>query len=271
MGKGEAGGLPAPITERQVDPWSALRRATPARVGLGRTGDAMPLRPVLDLQLAHARARDAVHEALDVAALSAALTTALGPHRVVSVRSAAPNRATYLKRPDLGRALDPACGAKLARDAGVPPDCVFVLADGLSAVAVARHAPALLAACLPLLATCLPDGVSVAPLVIATQARVALGDAVGEALRARLCVVLIGERPGLSAADSLGAYVTYDPRIGRRDAERNCVSNIHGAGLGIGEAARQVAWLIREGLARRVTGIALKADDPVAGTLARPG
>ena len=266
MGKGEAGGLPASMTERRLDPWPALRRATPARVGLGRTGDAMPLRPVLDLQLAHARARDAVHEALDVAALSGALTSALAPHRIVSVRSAAPDRATYLKRPDLGRALDPACRADLARDVGAPPDCVFVLADGLSAAAVTRHAPALLAACLPLL-----GGLRMAPLVIATQARVALGDAIGEALGARLCVVLIGERPGLSAADSLGAYVTYDPRVGRLDAERNCVSNIHGAGLGIGEAARQLAWLIREGLVRRVTGIALKADDPVAGTLARPG
>ena len=255
-----AGDLPAPVTERQLDPWLALRRATPARVGLGRTGDAMPLRPVLDLQLAHARARDAVQEALDVGAL----TTALAPHRIVGVRSAAADRATYLKRPDLGRALDPACRPDLSRDADAPLDCVFVLADGLSAVAVARHAPALLAACLPLLGS-----LRIAPLVIATQARVALGDAVGEALGARLCVVLIGERPGLSAADSLGAYVTYDPRIGRRDAERNCVSNIHGAGLGIEEAARQVAWLVREGLARRVTGIALKADDPVAGTLAR--
>ena len=264
VGKDGAGGLPAPLAGRQRDPWPALRKATPARVGLGRTGDAMPLRPVLDLQLAHARARDAVHEALDVAALSGALASALAPPRILSVRSAAADRATYLKRPDLGRALDPACWADLARETGAPPDCVFVLADGLSAVAVARHAPALLAACLPLL-----KGLRIAPPVIATQARVALGDAVGEALRARSCVVLIGERPGLSAADSLGAYVTYDPRIGRRDAERNCVSNIHDAGLGIAEAARQVAWLVREGLARRVTGIALKAEDPVAGTLAR--
>ncbi len=249
-----------PVAEPSIDPWPALRRATPARVGLGRTGDAMPLRPVLDLQLAHARARDAVHDALDVDALSAALA----PRPVVTVRSAAADRATYLKRPDLGRALDPACRADLARDIGAPPDCVFVLADGLSALAVARHAPALLARCLALL-----DGVAVAPPVIATQARVALGDAVGEALGARLCVVLIGERPGLSAADSLGAYVTYAPKIGRRDAERNCVSNIHGAGLSTEAAARQVAALVRAALAHRVTGVALKVDASEEGAPSR--
>ncbi len=245
--------VPVPSAKPSPDPWPALRRATPARVGLGRAGDAMPLRPVLDLQLAHARARDAVHEALDVDALAAALA----PHAVITVRSAAPDRATYLKRPDLGRALDPACRAALSGvTAEAAPDCVFVLADGLSALALARHAPPLLAACLPLL-----DGVEVGPPVIATQARVALGDAVGAALGARLCVVLIGERPGLSAADSLGAYVTFAPRIGRRDAERNCVSNIHGAGLSVGEAARQVASLVRAALAGGVTGVTLKAAD----------
>ncbi len=260
-----SGDAPADLTSDPApDPWPALRRATPARVGLGRTGDAMPLRPVLDLQLAHARARDAVHAALDGEALSAALA----PHPVSIVRSAAPDRATYLKRPDLGRALDPACRADLASAAGTaPPDCVFVLADGLSAVAVARHAPALLAACLLLL-----DGIGLAPLVIATQARVALGDAVGEAMGARVCVVLIGERPGLSAADSLGAYVTFAPRVGRRDSERNCVSNIHGAGLSTGEAARQVAWLVRQALARRITGVALKAgSEEGPARLDRPG
>ena len=230
-----------------VDPWRELRAATPARVGLGRSGDTMPLRPVLDFQLAHAQARDAVHAALDVDALRATLE----PRETRVVRSLAPDRATYLKRPDLGRKLD--ADHDLARDAG-PADCLFVLADGLSATATARHAVPLLEATLPLL-----DGLSLAPFVVATQARVALGDEIGAALGARLCVILIGERPGLSVADSLGAYVTFAPRPGRRDSERNCISNIHGrGGLSYTAAARKLAWLIRAALQLGATGVTLK-------------
>lgn len=229
------------------DPWRELRRATPARVGLGRSGDTMPLRPVLDFQLAHAQARDAVHAALDVAALRAALA----PRDTLVARSLAPDRATYLKRPDLGRRLD-------ETDPPRPPsggcDCVLVVADGLSATAVARHAPPLIDALLPLL-----DGLTLAPIVVATQARVALGDAIGAALSARLCAMLIGERPGLSVADSLGVYVTFAPRPGRRDSERNCISNIHAnGGLGTPAAAKKLAWLIRAALQLGATGVTLK-------------
>jgi len=235
------------------DRWAALRAATSARIGLGRRGDAMPLAAVLDFQLAHAQARDAVHAALDTAALA----EALGPHPVLQVRSAAPDRATYLRRPDLGRILDP--DTPLDAPAG-PVDLVFVVGDGLSATAVQAQAAPLVHACLARL-----DGVSVAPIVVARQARVALGDPIGERLGARLCAVLIGERPGLSVADSLGVYLTHGPRPGRRDSERNCISNIHGhGGLSTERAADTLAWLVREALRRGVTGVALKEGAAVA-------
>ena len=235
------------------DRWATLRAATSARIGLGRRGDAMPLDAVLDFQLAHAKARDAVHAALDTEALAAALQ----PHPVLQVRSAAPDRATYLRRPDLGRILDP--DTPLRGGAG-PVDLVFVVGDGLSAIAVQAQAAPLVQACLARL-----DGVSVGPIVVACQARVALGDPIGHALGARLCAVLIGERPGLSVADSLGIYLTHAPRPGRRDSERNCISNIHGrGGLSPERAADTLVWLVREALRRGVTGVALKESAALA-------
>lgn len=241
------------------DPWGRLRHATPARIGLGRVGDAPPVNAMLDFQLAHARARDAVHAPLDSEALAAALGTL--PH--VTVSSMARDRASYLRRPDLGRQLDPDCLGKLPAGAY---DLVFVLADGLSAIAVQQHAPKLLQAVLPKLADW-----KIAPVVIATQGRVALGDEVGEALGARLCAVLIGERPGLSVADSLGVYLTYEPRRGRRDSERNCISNIHPAGgLSAEAAAAKLAWLLTEARRRRLTGVELKDDAPVIAPPAPP-
>ncbi len=241
-------GSPAP----SADPWASLRAATPARIGLGSVGDAPPLAAVLALQLGHARARDAVRAALDPDALAAALA----PHPALVVRSAAPDRPTYLRRPDLGRRLDPACRDAL-RHAGGPWDVGFVLADGLSAAAVRDGGAALFRAC----RARLPLDWSVAPAVIATQARVALGDEVGQALGAVLVLVLIGERPGLSVPSSLGAYLTHDPRPGRRDSERNCVSNIHPrGGLTAEAAADEIAWLMREARARRLTGVALKDE-----------
>ena len=236
-------------TDPVADPWRELRQATPARVGLGRSGDTMPLGPVLAFQLAHAQARDAVHAALDVEALA----TALAPRDVLAVKSQAPDRAAYLKRPDLGRALDADDSASL-QAARADCDCVFVVADGLSATATEAHAAKLIEATLPLL-----EGLSIGPIVIATQARVALGDAIGAALGARFIVVLIGERPGLSVADSLGAYVTFAPRPGRRDSERNCISNIHAnGGLSYDLAARKLAWLVRAALKLGATGVTLK-------------
>src|SRR3954453_7680222 len=192
------------------DPWSVLRDATRARVALGRAGDALPTARELEFRAAHAAARDAVHAPLDAGAVRAALGG-----EVLEVRSAAPDRATYLQRPDLGRRLP---GGPALPRAGA--DLAVVIADGLSPRAVHEHAAGVTAALLERL-----PGWSVAPVVVAHQGRVALGDEIGAALGARAVVVLIGERPGLSAADSLGAYLTWDPRPGRVDAERNCVPN----------------------------------------------
>lgn len=214
---------------------------------------------MLDFQLAHARARDAVHTPLDVTALTAALNSL--PH--VVVRSMAPDRGTYLRRPDLGRRLEPDCLQQLPAGTW---HLVFVLADGLSARAVQQHAPKLLQAVLPKL-----SGWKVAPVVIATQGRVALGDEIGGALGAQLCAVLIGERPGLSVADSLGVYLTFEPRPGRRDSERNCISNIHAAGgLSPEAAAVKLAWLMTEARHRRLTGVNLKDDAALPDAAAPP-
>lgn len=238
---------PADPTTLATDPWPALRATTPARIGLGRAGDALRTRDLLAFQLAHGRARDAVHTPLDVEALAAAL-----PEPPLVVRSRVPDRDTYLRRPDLGRRLEPESVASLPRG---EHDAVFVIADGLSASGVQRHALPLLAACRERL-----DGWRLAPTVIATQARVALGDEIGACLGAALCVVLIGERPGLSVADSVGLYLTFGPRIGRRDSERNCISNIHPAGLPYATAAETLAWLMIQARARALTGVALKVD-----------
>lgn len=226
-----------------------LRALTPARVGLGRSGPAQATEDALAFALAHARARDAVHASLDADALATAVES-LG-HKFLRAASAVPDRRTYLLRPDLGRTL--AADTDLAADG--PSDLAIVLADGLSAQAVQAHAPPLLAALTPRL-----RGLTLAPVTIALQARVALGDPIGQALRARAVLVLIGERPGLSSPDSLGAYLTFDPRPGRTDAERNCVSNIRPEGLGYDAAAGRIAWLIRQALDRGLTGVGLKDE-----------
>jgi ethanolamine ammonia-lyase small subunit len=216
-----------------ADPFRALRAATPARIGLGRAGQGLPTAAMLEFQLAHARACDAVHAALDVDHLQAAL-----PSPSLVVASAAPDRAAYLQNPDLGRRLaDGAAGLERG-----DYDLALVVADGLSAPAVQAHAAPLIRALLARL----PDW-SLAPVVIALGGRVAIGDPVGEALGARIVAVLIGERPGLSASDSLGVYVTWGPRPGRRDSERNCISNIRSpGGLSADEAAGKLAWLLGE-------------------------
>jgi len=225
------------------DPWAALRAHTPARIALGRAGASLPTRQVLAFGLAHARARDAVHHALDVERL----LKELKDHNPVSVRSAAPDRATYLTRPDLGRKLE----SKLSGNAEV----VVAIEDGLSAIAVQTHA-------VPLLNELkrLSERWRSVPVVIATQGRVALGDEIGERMKAKLVVVMIGERPGLSSPDSLGVYLTYAPRVGRTDAERNCISNVRPQGLGYAEAARKLDWLAGAALARGLTGIGLKDE-----------
>jgi ethanolamine ammonia-lyase small subunit len=229
--------------------WRNLRRYTPARIALGRAGNAQPTAAHLAFQAAHAAARDAVHAELDIPALTAALAAAGLPSQVV--RSACPDRHTYLLRPDLGRRLHDADRAILTP---APGRLAFVVCDGLSALAVQRHAAPLLAELARALGPC--------PIVIATQGRVALGDEIGAALEAEAVAVLIGERPGLSTPDSLGAYLTWQPRPGRSDAERNCVSNIRPEGLPIPHAAAKLRWLIGEMRRLRLTGIGLKDEQP---------
>jgi ethanolamine ammonia-lyase small subunit len=237
-----------PEVDTLVDPWARMRATTRARIGLARVGDAMATTDVLEFQLAHAKARDAVHTKLDVAALKAELG-----HDVIQVRSAAEGREIYLRRPDLGRQLHEECENKLPRG---EYDAVFVIADGLSSSAVSLNAvPMLLAAMARL------TDFRIAPVVIATQARVAIGDDIGERLGAKLCAILIGERPGLSVAESLGIYLTYNPKRGCRDSARNCISNIHTkGGLTYDTAANTLAWLMREALRRKLTGVDLKEE-----------
>ena len=240
------------------DPWAVLRAATRARVALGRAGDALPTVRELEFRAAHAAARDAVHQPLDPAVVRAALDSALDGtaprgRELLEVRSAAPDRATYLQRPDLGRQL--AEGTSLPR---ADADLAVLVADGLSPRAVHEHAAGLVTALLERL-----PGWTVAPLVLAHQARVALGDAVGEALGARAVVVLIGERPGLSSADSLGVYLTWDPRPGRADSERNCVSNVRPPhGLSYAQAADTVAALLGAARELGASGVVLKDEGP---------
>jgi ethanolamine ammonia-lyase small subunit len=229
-----------------ADPLERLRGSTRARVALGRAGDALPTSRLLELRAAHAAARDAVHSPLDVDALAAELGGS-----PVRVTSAASDRAEYLQRPDLGRRL--AGGTEL--EAG-EYDVVIVLADGLSPQAVHAHGAAMLRALTERL-----DGWRIAPVVIATQARVALGDEIATGLGARSVVVLVGERPGMSSTDSLGIYYTYDARRGRRDSERNCLSNIRPPhGTGYEAAATTCAMLMAEAKRLGVSGVALKAD-----------
>lgn len=229
--------------------WAELRKTTQARIGLGRAGNALPTREVLQLAAAHAAARDAVHIPLGTDALAAAVRAAgIGEPGIVTSR--ATTREEYLRRPDLGRMP--------AEDMDVPnapADIGFVLADGLSPTALSHHGAALLTA----LVGRLRDRYTLAPPVIATQARVALGDHIAAAQGVRTLVLIIGERPGLSVADSLGIYLTHLPRPGRTDADRNCISNIHPPdGLGYAEAARVAAGLIDGAVALGRSGVDLK-------------
>lgn len=234
------------------DAWAKLARWTPARIALGRTGASLPTREVLAFALAHARARDAVHAPFDPAALSRDLA-ALGVE-TVEVASEAVDRPLYLRRPDYGRRLSRASRAALSHR-GERVDLAVVVGDGLSATAVHAHAVPLIAAFLPYVQH---QAWSLAPVVLARGARVALGDEIGTVLRARVVAVLIGERPGLSSSDSLGVYLTFGPRVGLSDADRNCISNIRAEGLGYKVAAFKLAWLVREAFARSLTGVGLK-------------
>jgi ethanolamine ammonia-lyase small subunit len=235
------------------DGWAELRRLTPARIALGRAGHGLPTQAHLAFTAAHAAARDAVHASLDVPALAGAL--AARGHETRVVASAAPDRATYLRRPDLGRMLAPASETLLSAPARAP-DVALIVADGLSATAIAENALAVLDALVPKLAAA---GLAHGPVIVATQARVALADHVGDLLQARVSVLLIGERPGLSAADSLGLYLTHAPRRGRVDAERNCISNVRAGGTRPEAAAAEAFALVEAMLAHGTSGVALSA------------
>jgi ethanolamine ammonia-lyase small subunit len=227
------------------NPWTKLRELTAARIALGRTGHSLPTRELLAFQLAHAKARDAVHRRLDITAFSS-----LDP---MLLHSAAPDRATYLRRPDLGRRLHPESAERIKRGEW---DAALIVVDGLSATAVHHHAIPLIDALMPQI-----EGWRVAPVCLVEQGRVAIGDEVGERLGAKLAIVLIGERPGLSSPDSLGAYLTWSPRTGRTDAERNCVSNIRTEGLDPALAARRIASLMNAARDQQLTGVHLKMSN----------
>ncbi|MDO9315477.1 MAG: ethanolamine ammonia-lyase subunit EutC [Burkholderiaceae bacterium] len=256
-----------------ANPWSVLKRFTPARIGLGRTGVSLPTAAQLDFQLAHAQARDAVHRPLEVQTLCADIE-ALGL-ATVPLHSAAATRANYLQRPDLGRQLGAASRQRLEalrsqrRGQGLAlHDLAFAVVDGLSALAVQRHAAPLLSEVLALLNG--PEGSrtprwTIAPVAVVEQGRVAIGDDIGELLDSQLVVVLIGERPGLSSPDSLGLYLTWAPRPGRNDAERNCISNVRPEGLGYHAAAQRLVYLLEQARSRQLTGVALKDESGAAG------
>jgi ethanolamine ammonia-lyase small subunit len=231
---------------------------TSARVGLRRTGNSLPTSELLALQFAHARAREAVHGKLDPQALAMELSPA-GPQEPLVVHSRAVDREAYLRRPDLGRRLSEESRKLLTRRKS-RFDVVFVIADGLSALAVQLHAARLIEATMRLLP---PADWGIAPFVIVEQGRVAIGDDVSECVGAALSVVLIGERPGLSAADSLGVYLTWNPHPGLTDAERNCISNIRAEGLSYAAAASKLVFLMNESRRRKLSGVALKDDTPL--------
>ncbi|MGU3492503.1 ethanolamine ammonia-lyase subunit EutC [Xanthobacteraceae bacterium A53D] len=242
-------------THHPRDPWQGLARHTPARIALGRTGASLPTQEVLKFALAHAQARDAVHTPFDAAA-TAEQVRALG-FETLEVASAAPARDTYLRRPDLGRRLSEESRAGLAGRKSPPVDLALVVADGLSSAAVHAQAVPFLAALKPWIAR---EGWATAPVVIAREARVALGDEAGALLNARAVLVMIGERPGLSSPDSLGLYLTLGPKVGLTDAARNCISNVRAEGLSHEAAAFKLAWLLKEAFRRSVTGVDLKDE-----------
>ena len=243
------------------NPWLELRRLTPARIALGRTGTSLPTSAQLDFQFAHAQARDAVHLPFDHAGLSAQLSER--GRESLLLHSAATDRNSYLQRPDLGRKLSDASAQTLRDYAQANPggvDLAIVVADGLSALAVHRHTLPFLTRLEEQMST---DGWSLAPVVLVEQGRVAIGDEIGQLLGAKMLVMLIGERPGLSSPDSLGLYFTYNPKVGLTDAYRNCISNVRLEGLSYGMAAHRLLYLMREACRRQLSGVNLKDEAQV--------
>jgi ethanolamine ammonia-lyase small subunit len=240
------------------DPWQQLKSFTRARIAIGRVGSSLPTKEVLDFGLSHAMARDAVHLALDVDALEADIQQ--HDFTTLRVKSMAADRATYLLRPDMGRRLHEHSLLQLQNITHAKPiDFLIVVGDGLSSLAVARHAAPLLAE----IKVASPSEWSASRVVIASQARVAIGDEIGQALNAKIVAMLIGERPGLSSPDSLGIYLTYNPKLGLSDADRNCISNVRPEGLSYAAAAKKLIWLAKEAMRLKLTGVALKDESDV--------
>ena len=246
-----------------IDPWQQLKSFTRARIAIGRVGTSLPTKEVLDFGLSHAMARDAVHLALDIDALEADIRK--HDFSTIRVKSMATDRATYLLRPDWGRRLHEQSALQLQNISDAKPvEFLIVVGDGLSSLAVARHAAPLLA---EIKNACLNDASikawSASRVVIASQARVAISDEIGQALNAKIVAMLIGERPGLSSPDSLGIYLTYNPKLGLSDADRNCISNVRPEGLSYQAAAKKLLWLAKEAMRLKVTGVALKDESDV--------
>ena len=247
----------------KIDPWQQLKSFTRARIAIGRVGSSLPTKEVLDFGLSHAMARDAVHLALDVDALETEITK--HGFDTLRVKSMAPDRAAYLLRPDMGRRLHEHSLLQLQNITHAKPiDFLIVVGDGLSSLAVARHAAPLLAEIKRASANdLLFREWSASRVVIASQARVAIGDEIGQALNAKIVAMLIGERPGLSSPDSLGIYLTYNPKLGLSDADRNCISNVRPEGLNYAAAAKKLIWLAKEAMHLKLTGVALKDESDV--------
>ena len=247
-----------PAEHHYPDPWQQLKSFTRARIALGRVGSSLPTKEVLDFGLSHAMARDAVHLLLDVDALQVDIQ-AQG-FSTIKVKSMAADRAIYLLRPDWGRRLHEQSLSNLQNlHQAKPIDFLIVVGDGLSSLAVARHVAPLLAE----MRNHLPSDWHTGHVVIASQARVAIGDEIGQALNAKIVAMLIGERPGLSSPDSLGIYLTYHPKLGLSDADRNCISNVRPEGLQYAAAAKKLIWLAKEAMRLKVTGVALKDESDV--------
>jgi ethanolamine ammonia-lyase small subunit len=237
------------------DSWEALRQFTSARIALGRSGTSIPIKEELAFKLAHAHARDAVHSAMDVEILRECLEIFQLP--VLMLRSKAENRQIYLQRPDLGRQLHTDSQSELKEFVALHDVCI-IMADGLSANAINKHVLALMKILVQGLRS---SGLRIAPLCLVTQARVAIGDHIAPGLQSKISVMLIGERPGLSAADSIGAYITYDPKPGLTDEARNCISNIRIDGLPFNEASAKIIYLVLQAFQRKLSGIQLKDNE----------
>lgn len=246
-----------------ANPWEQLRQHTQARIALGRAGTSLPTQPHLAFQSAHARARNAVHHPLDVDKLSKEL--ARRGWTTLTLHSAASSRAEYLQRPDLGRRLSDASLQTAGQAARHDHDIAIAIVDGLSACAIETNALPFLDRLMPQLQS---DGYTLTPLSVVEQGRVAIGDDIAAALGARLVIVLIGERPGLSSPDSMGIYMTWGARRGMNDAQRNCISNIRPAGLGYDDALHKLCYLVREAFARQLSGVSLKDETTVSAPIA---